>query len=184
MNLSCLPLVTGSSFSLSLAGAHPPRCAASLKAAISPVAWCLKEITFNSCYRALFSDLRWPCVHKFSLTAVTGLHMAARVNFDGRQKPVWKNEHRLYCGRAGMSKRMLVNVRFGSIVPWHWDWSVPTVAALTDSGGWPLTQRSQCFSIWRSSHPHISSVHTSWRAFLIPQHSLVPTLFSSRGNKA
>lgn len=145
-----------SSFSLSLAGLHPPLCASSLKAAISNITWCLNEITFNSCYRALFSDLQWPRIRKFSFTALTGLHMAACVNsvFDGRQKPAWKNEHRPYCAWASASERMLVNVRIGSILPWHWDWSVPTVVASTDSRGWPLTQRSQCFSIWPRSGAH------------------------------
>lgn len=37
-----------------------------------------------------------------------------------------------------------------SIPPGHWDWSVPTVTALTDSGGWPLTLRNTLLSIGRA----------------------------------
>ncbi len=47
----------------------------------------------------------------------------------------------------------------------HWDWMVPTVTALTDSGGWPLTPRTLCVSIGHalslspSSHLPSPSTH-------------------------
>lgn len=46
---------------------------------------------------------------------------------------------------ASASERILVCVRMWSIRPCHWDWSVPTVAALTDSVCWPLTWEHSAF---------------------------------------